>query len=36
MIICPKCKKKTAWLDAREIGDSIECMHCGKEIELLI
>ena len=31
---CPKCGKRTAWLDLRENGDVVRCIHCGYEIEL--
>jgi DNA-directed RNA polymerase subunit RPC12/RpoP len=32
--VCHHCGKTTSWLDAREYGDVVGCIHCGHEIEL--
>ena len=32
--VCPRCGKTTAWLDPREYGDAVDCIHCGHEIVL--
>ena len=32
--VCPKCRKTTSWLDPREYGDEVGCVHCGYEIML--